>query len=140
MRYSAIILALLLSTILSQELIVDSITTSYNSGTSFSKTFEYSQWNNVLDFAIYGWFKIGSSYAKSDWACGFHFTSNKGDNWTNGSKNGDRTLGFFTKDNLLHNPTYSLANKNVNYYDNLNYKTADLDKWGFFYVSLGSAQ
>lgn len=49
-------------------------------------------------------------------------------------------MAFFTINDQLHNPTYSLANGNTNFYNNLSYKSGDLDKWAFTYVSIGNSQ
>lgn len=66
-------------------------------------------------------------------------TANEND-WTNASKVGDRVLAFFTIGATLHNPTYSIARGNNNYYEDLAYAANDLDKWNFFYVAHSGAE
>lgn len=94
MKLSFVIIAILLSSVLGQELILDSIRNAYSSGAAVSKTYQGSDWGSITDFAIYGWFKIDSSYARTDWATGFHFTSNTNAKWTDCDSNGDRVLMF----------------------------------------------
>ncbi|KAL4440926.1 hypothetical protein ABPG74_009339 [Tetrahymena malaccensis] len=134
-----ILLLAIIGLVLCQELIVDSVQGQYATGQKSVKTWTNSEWNNYQDFAIYGWFKINSQYTISDWATGFHFTSNQDNAWTNASAYGDRVLAFWVISNILHNPTYSMARGNSNYYENLNFATGDTDKWAFIYVTHGSA-
>lgn len=59
-----IVLFGLLAIICSQELVVDSWTGSYNTGTQVVKTFNNDNWDNVQELAVYGWFKINSALAR----------------------------------------------------------------------------
>lgn len=138
MRKIVIVLALL-AVVFGQELVIDNLAGAYNSGTEYFKYYKYSRWNDVKDFAVYGWFKFGSQYARNEWATIFHMTANEND-WTNYSKVGDRVLAFFTIGATLHNPTYSIARGNNNYYEDLAYAANDLDKWNFFYVAHSGAE
>ncbi|EAS02153.3 hypothetical protein TTHERM_00558350 (macronuclear) [Tetrahymena thermophila SB210] len=135
-----ILLLAIISLALCQELIVEKVAGQYNSGQKFAKSWQNSQWNDYQDFAIYGWFKIDSSYQIAEWSTGFHFTSNQDKDWTNASAPGDRVLAFWVIGNTLHNPTYSLARGNTNYYENLSFAAGDTNKWAFIYVTHGSSQ
>ncbi|KAL4440925.1 hypothetical protein ABPG74_009338 [Tetrahymena malaccensis] len=135
-----ILLLTIIGLILCQELIVENIQGQQDSGQVFQKSWQNTEWNNYLDFAIYGWFKINSKTNRSDWATGFHFTSNQDSQWTNSIAIGDRVLAFQVIGNTLHNPTYSIARGSYNYYENLEFATEDADKWAFLYVSFSSEQ
>ncbi|KAL4471018.1 hypothetical protein ABPG73_015569 [Tetrahymena malaccensis] len=135
-----ILLLTIIGLILCQELIVENIQGQQDSGQVFQKSWQNTEWNNYLDFAIYGWFKINSKTNRSDWATGFHFTSNQDSQWTNSIAIGDRVLAFQVIGNTLHNPTYSIARGSYNYYENLEFATEDADKWAFLYVSFSSEE
>ncbi|KAL4506222.1 hypothetical protein ABPG73_016956 [Tetrahymena malaccensis] len=93
---------------ISQELIVGNLQNQQTTtGQSFHKDWSNSDWNNNLDFAIYGWYKLSSQQATADWIVGFHFTQNDNTTWSNGEKLGDRVLSFFIKGNYVETPTYT---------------------------------
>ncbi|KAL4440923.1 hypothetical protein ABPG74_009336 [Tetrahymena malaccensis] len=135
-----ILLLAVIGLVLCQELIVEKVEGQFRSGQKIVKTWQNSDWDNYEDFAIYGWFKINSQYPISDWATGFHFTSNQDNAWNNAVNYGDRVLAFFIIADSLHNPTYSIARGDANVAKDLKYVAADVDKWAFIYISHGSAQ
>ncbi|KAL4478501.1 hypothetical protein ABPG74_006736 [Tetrahymena malaccensis] len=119
---------------ISQELIVSNLSNQYaTTGQGFHKDWSNSDWNNNLDFAIYGWFKISSQQTIADWIVGFHFTSNDNAAWSNASKLGDRVLSFFILGNQIQTPTYTTNQPNL--FNILSYTANDLDKWAFIYVA-----
>ncbi|KAL4506225.1 hypothetical protein ABPG73_016959, partial [Tetrahymena malaccensis] len=99
---------------ISQELIVGNLQNQYGTtGQSFHKEWSNNGWNNNLDFAIYGWFKLSSQLFSNNWIVGFHFTSNDNTTWSNGSNLGDRVLTFFIQGYYLQAGTYTTQYMNL---------------------------
>ncbi|KAL4449830.1 hypothetical protein ABPG74_008203 [Tetrahymena malaccensis] len=108
-----------------------------------SKTFTNNSWDNLLDFAIYGWFKI--QQITNIWGVGFHFTSTPKNVWDDKNKFGDRLLTLFVLGNTLENHTYTLYSQgsqsaSPNIWLDTVFTQDDLNKWAFIYVSVGSAE
>ncbi|KAL4478502.1 hypothetical protein ABPG74_006737, partial [Tetrahymena malaccensis] len=121
---------------ISQELIVGNLQNQYGTtGQSFHKEWSNNGWNNNLDFAIYGWFKLSSQLFSNNWIVGFHFTSNDNTTWSNGSNLGDRVLTFFIQGYYLQAGTYTTQQNQPNVFNSLTYNTNDMDKWAFIYVA-----
>ncbi|KAL4470739.1 hypothetical protein ABPG72_016744 [Tetrahymena utriculariae] len=138
MKIVIIILIILKSTIC-QEKLFDSLVGQFNSGQAFHKEWEGNGWDNYLDFAIYGWFKISSLYnIDNDFSTGFHFTSRKDADWKDWLQSGDRILTLFVRGNLLRNDSNDISG--VNRVQNVFYAAEDKDKWTFLYVCYGNLQ
>ncbi|KAL4478500.1 hypothetical protein ABPG74_006735 [Tetrahymena malaccensis] len=121
---------------ISQELIVGNLQNQQTTtGQSFHKDWSNSDWNNNLDFAIYGWYKLSSQQATADWIVGFHFTQNDNTTWSNGEKLGDRVLSFFIKGNYVETPTYTTYQNVPNVINSFTFNANDMDKWAFIYVA-----
>ncbi|KAL4478498.1 hypothetical protein ABPG74_006733 [Tetrahymena malaccensis] len=134
------LLAIIFTSVISQELIVDNLQNQYvATGQSYHKDWSKIEWNNNLDFAIYGWFKISSQYVLDNWVVGFQFSSNDNSRLTDKSNLGDRVLSLFIWGNIIVTPTYSTQSNQPNIYNYLYYNSNDLDKWIFIYVAYGSA-
>ncbi|KAL4506219.1 hypothetical protein ABPG73_016953 [Tetrahymena malaccensis] len=87
------LLAIIFTSVISQELIVDNLQNQYvATGQSYHKDWSKIEWNNNLDFAIYGWFKISSQYVLDNWVVGFQFSSNDNSRLTDKSNLGDRDI------------------------------------------------
>ncbi|EAS06209.3 REJ domain protein (macronuclear) [Tetrahymena thermophila SB210] len=105
--------------------------------------FTNSSWDNLLDFAIYGWFKI--QLVSNIWGVGFHFTSNPANHWNDKTYFGDRLLTFYTMGYTLENHSYTLysdqnQNNSPNIWLDTTFSSDDVNKWAFIYVSVGSTE
>ncbi|KAL4489798.1 hypothetical protein ABPG72_022438 [Tetrahymena utriculariae] len=99
-----VILGLTLSTCYTQTVVVTDFNIVSGSQVPFIKTFE-NQWNDELEFAVYGWIKI-PSWVNSEVQV-FRLSANKD---INSNTIGDRVLKSFVQDNKVMFETYDSQN------------------------------
>ncbi|KAL4449829.1 hypothetical protein ABPG74_008202 [Tetrahymena malaccensis] len=134
--FNYFVICIIIHQVLSQQLIGQ-----YLNGNTYTQEFKNSQWNNNLDFAIYGWFKI-YSFPSSFWQVGFHFTCFAPNVWTDKYQYGDRLLTFHTDAHVLENHTYTTYQPapTPNIWQDTPFSSSDFNQWIFIYLSYGSQQ
>nr|ABC75099.1 C-terminal crystallin fold containing protein 6p [Tetrahymena thermophila] len=99
-----VILGLTLSACYAQTVVVTDFTIAAGNSVPYIKTFE-NQWNDELEFAVYGWIRI-PSWVNSEVQV-FRLSANKD---INSNTLGDRVLKSFVQDNKVMFETYDAQN------------------------------
>ncbi|KAL4441127.1 hypothetical protein ABPG74_002077 [Tetrahymena malaccensis] len=100
----ALILGIFLSICSSQTVVVTDFTISSGNSVPYIKTFQ-NQWNNELEFAVYGWIRV-SAWVNNEIQV-FRLSANQD---INSNTLGDRVLKSFVQDNKIMFETYDAQN------------------------------
>ncbi|EGR31398.1 hypothetical protein IMG5_110780, partial [Ichthyophthirius multifiliis] len=92
---------------------------------------KYSNFKEVQEFAVFGWFKLNIENKRESWSTGYHLNSNKVTQ--DFADYGDRTLSMFIIKNNYHFATYDTRTQNTNLHQNISFTTEEQEKWAFIY-------